>query len=85
MAVSKSIAMTICKGETVLFIGTINDTLIFPPEYVGKVMELVVEGFKLEEDDHACLNDLHCHGHCNFSFGNAEWDYRVAAQVSYPK
>lgn len=84
MAVLKTIDATICKGESVLFIGTINQTLTFPPEYVGKLMEFVVDGFKLEDVDHDCLNDLHCHGHCNFSFG-PELAYRVAARVSYPQ
>lgn len=84
MAVLKTITATICKGESVLFIGTVNKTLMFPPEFAGKLMELVVEGFKLEDVDHDCLNDLHCHGHCNFSFGN-DLQYRIAAQVTYPE
>lgn len=84
MAVLKTIEMNICKGADVLFLGVANKTLAFPPEYVGAQMELTVEGFKLEDVDHTCLNDLHLHGHCNFSFG-PNWEYRVIAKVTYPK
>lgn len=86
MAVSKTIEVAIYKGDDLLFFGTVNKTMMFPPQYVGELMKLVVEGFELEDADHTCLNDLHLHGHCSFSFGNGdEWSYRVTAKVSYPE
>lgn len=86
MAVLKTIEVSIVRGADVLLLATAQNTLAFPPEFVGKLMEATIEGFKLEDTDHECLNDLHLHGQCSFSFGpDASWAYRVTAKVTYPK
>lgn len=84
MACTKTIEVSIVKGETVMFLGTAQNTLAFPPQFVGRMMEATVENFELEDVDHTCLNDLHLYGHCTFSFG-PDWAYRVSARVTYPQ
>lgn len=83
MAVLKSIIVNILGGDgTTLFSGVANHTLAFPPQFVGRMMEAAIEGFTLEEEDHAHLNNLHLNGSCRFFFGS-DWQYLVEAKVVY--
>lgn len=59
------------------------NTLEFPPKLVGDLMTAVT-GHTLDDDDHGFLNDLHCHGVCEFRFG-PDWEFTVLASVTYPE
>lgn len=65
------------------FAATVDNTLEFPPNLVGKLMEATT-GHKLEDEDWGFLNDLHCHGVCEFKFG-PDWEFTVLASVTYPE
>lgn len=84
--------MPVLKNVTVIikhkdglsqFAATIDNTLEFPPKLVGDLLK-VATGHDLEDDDWGFLNDLHCHGVCEFKFG-PDWEFTVSAMVQYPE
>lgn len=84
MAVLKDVLVVIKHKDGVSkFSASMVNTLEFPPKLVGDLM-IAVTGHKLEDEDWGFLNDLHCHGVCEFKFG-PDWEFTVLANVTYPK
>lgn len=91
MPVLKNINVQIFKFEPntdgtaseVIFQSVAMNTLDFPHKYVQAIM-LAVTDHVCDDDDHSLLNNLHCHGKCEFKFG-PDWEFTVLASVTYPE